>query len=112
MKLARHHTSAHGLARIESTGVIRPSRGEPVGVHVETQPFGSTVPGIGGPNAETGATDEGAYVEFVLPANAQPTRVGPRNTAMIPTPIPLVLTGLDPRFIRVRRWWNLWFFWR
>ncbi len=112
VRLARHHTSISALRLIQFSRVIYPSRGEPAGVHVETEPFGSIVPGIGGPKAETGATSEGAYVEFLLPDDAQPTQVGPRNTAVIPIVGPLVLDGLDPRFVNVRRWWNLWFFWR
>jgi hypothetical protein len=112
MARARHHTSVRGLAAIRREGVIRPARGDPVGVHVEVEPFGSAIPGRGGPRAETGAAEDGAFVEFDLPENAVPTDVGPRRTAVIPTSGPLTLTGLRPRFVRVRRWWNLWYFWR
>jgi hypothetical protein len=97
---------------IQRDGAINPARGEPLGVHVETEPFGTTKPGRGGPAAETGAAREGACVEFDLPDYAIPTHVGPRNTAVIPTPDPLPLEGLNPRFVLVRRWRNLWYFWR
>src|SRR5437763_113551 len=53
-----------------------------------------------------------AYVEIDLPSNAVPTHVGPRNTAVIPSSGPLPIGGLNPTFVPVRRWWNLWYFWR
>jgi hypothetical protein len=95
------------MRRIQRGGVINPSRGEPAGVDVETEPFGTTKPGLGGPKAETGAAKEGAYVEIDLPANAIPTNVGPRNTARIPTSGPLPIVGLNPKYVSVRQWWNL-----
>lgn len=76
------------------------------------EPFGPTTPGLDGPSAHTGAYQEGAYVEFDLPSDAVPTSVGPRITAVIPTTNALRLDGLNPRFVRVRQWWNLWYFWR
>jgi hypothetical protein len=97
---------------IQKDGAINPARGDPPGVHVETEPFGTTKPGRGGPAAETGAASEGAHVEIDLPDDAIPTYVGPRNTAVIPTADPLLIKNLNPRFVRVRRWWNLWYFWR
>jgi hypothetical protein len=109
---ARHHTDSEGLNGIQHDRAINPSRGEPSGVDVEIQPFGSPKPGPGGPAAETGAAMEGAFVEIDLPSNAIPTSVGPRNTARIPTSGPLPIAGLNPQFVRVRRWWNLWYFWR
>jgi hypothetical protein len=110
---ARHHTDVEGMKSIQKDGAINPSRGDPIGVDVETEPFGTTKPGLGGPAAETGAKSDGAYVEIDLPENAIPTRnTGPRNTARIPTSDPLPIGGLNPRFVPVRRWWNLWYFWR
>ena len=109
---ARHHTSLLGLKKIQRAGAIDPARGDIIGVHVETEPFGSTRPGLGGPIRETGAVGEGAYVEFDLPPDAQPTDIGPRNTAVIPTLTPLPLEPLRPLFVKVRRWWNLWYAWR
>jgi len=91
---------------------INPARGEPAGVHVETEPFGTAKPGLGGPKAQTGAAGEGAYVEMDLTGSAQPTNVGPRRTAAIPTSDPLPLEGLNPTFVPVRALWNLWYFWR
>ncbi len=109
---ARHHTDAEGVRGIANDGAINPSRGQPPGVDVETEPFGPTRPGPGGPQAEMGSTTEGAYVEIDLPDNAVTTNVGPRNTARIATPDPLPIGELNPKFVRVRRWWNLWYFWR
>jgi hypothetical protein len=109
---ARHHTSLEGLKKIQQAGAIDPARGDIIGVHVETEPFGSTLPGLGGPMRETGAVAEGAYVEFDLPADAKPTYSGPRSTAVIPTLTPLSLAALHPKFVKVRRWWNLWYAWR
>lgn len=100
------------MRRIQRDGAINPSWGEPLGIDVETEPFGPTRPGLGGPKAETGAAKEGAYVEIDLPDNAIRTNVGPRHTARIPTSEPLPIGGLYPRFVAVRRWWNLWYFWR
>jgi hypothetical protein len=100
------------MRAIQKEGTIHPSRGEPLGVDVETEPFGSTKPGLGGPAAETGADRDGAYVEIDLPDNAIVTNVGPRNTARIPAQDPLPIGGLNPQFVPVRRWWNLWYFWR
>jgi hypothetical protein len=100
------------LKKIQQVGAIDPGRGDIIGVHVETEPFGSTRPGFGGPKSETGAVAEGAYVEFDLPASAQPTYIGPRKTAVIPTLTPLLLEPLHPQFVKVKCWWNLWYFWR
>jgi hypothetical protein len=112
---ARHHTDVAGMRGIQRDGAINPARADPpvdTGVHVETQPFGPTKPGLGGPKAETGAASEGAYVEIDLPSSAVPTDVGPRNTAVIPASKPLPIGDLNPTFSPVRRWWNLWYFWR
>ena len=115
MARARHHTNVEGLKGIRKEGAIRVSRADPpveFGVHVETEPFGSVMPGIGGPHRETGAVAEGAYVEFDLPDDAVPTNIGPRRTAVIPTTVPLAIGSLNPRFVVVKRWWNLWYAWR
>jgi hypothetical protein len=93
---------------------ILPARGiegAEAGVHVEVEPFGTARPGLGGPRAEMGCFAEGAFVEFDAPAGMIPTRVGPRNTAMIPTPLdrPFALAGRNARFVKVRRhWWEFW----
>ena len=115
MARARHHTDVEGLRRIRRQRAIQPARADvPVnwGVHVETEPFGSTKPGLGGPRAETGAYREGAYVEFDLPAAAIVTHVGPRHTTVIPTFEPLQIDNLDPTYVFVKQGWNLWYFWR
>jgi hypothetical protein len=96
------------LAGIKNDNAINPGRGEPPGVHVETEPFGPTKPGLEGPKAETGAKVDGAYVEFDLPPNAQKTNIGPRNTAVVPTDKPLPLDGLNPKFVETRPWWKFW----
>jgi hypothetical protein len=84
-----------------------------MGVHLEVEPFGSTVPGLGGPRAETGAAHEGAFVEIDLPENSVPyPHIGPRNNVVVPTDKPLPIDGLNSTFVKVRRWWNLWYFWR
>ena len=34
---------------------------------------------------------------------------GRRNTGFIPATEPLVITGLNPKFVKVRRnWWEFW----
>jgi hypothetical protein len=43
------------LRGIKKDGAINASRWGPIGVDVETEPFGTTVPGIGGSKADTGA---------------------------------------------------------
>ncbi len=90
----RHHTSPHGMAGIADDMAIYPSRGNPVGVHVETQPFGPAATGA----ADTGAAFGGAYVEFDAPSSMLPTSVGPRNTGVIPSSDPLTLQNLNPAF--------------
>ncbi len=37
MVRVRHHTSAENLRKIQTSNVINPARGDPIGVHVETQ---------------------------------------------------------------------------
>jgi hypothetical protein len=85
------------MAGIEDDMAINPSRGNPVGVHVEAQPFGSAVTG----SADTGAAFGGAYVEFDAPSSMLPTSVGPRTTGVIPTSDPLPLQNLNPTFHKV-----------
>lgn len=110
----RHHTDDAGLVQIRSNMQIHPSRGTggvEAGVHVEVQPFGSPRPGLHGPRAETGCFAEGAFAEFDAPVGMIPTRIGPRNTAIIPTAVdePFSLRGLRPHFVKVRRhWWEFW----
>jgi hypothetical protein len=107
----RHHTSPGGMAGIEADGAINAGRSGgavPVdGVHVETQPFGP----LRGAYAETGAAGSGAYVEIDVPPGAIPTNIGPRNTAVIPTDTALPIGNLNPNFVSVRAWWNLWGLW-
>ena len=100
------------MRRIRRIGAIYPARGDPPGVHVEIEPFGPTKPGRGGPAAETGSAAEGAYVKIDMPGNAVRTDVGPRHTAVISALDPLPIGPLQPKFVQVRRWWNLWYFWR
>lgn len=88
----RHHTDKGGSKGIKNDGAINPSRGEPQGVHVETEPFGSPRTA----SAETGAYGRGRYVEFDAPENMIRTNVGPRNTAVIPSEGPLPINNSNP----------------
>jgi hypothetical protein len=109
----RHHTDRAGLKGVMKDMAINPSRGDPIGVDVEVEPFGPVHPWLTqSPQANTGASGGGAYVEFDLPDNAirQPW-VGPRNNARIPTSKPLRIDGLRPVFV-VPRWWQFWKLWR
>lgn len=78
------------------------SRGEPIGVDVEVEPFGPTRSA----GDELGAFAGEAFVEFDLPRNHVPTPwVGPRNTARIPTGgDSLDISNLNPKFKKVGRW--------
>jgi hypothetical protein len=92
---------------------IQPGRGG--GVWVEQQPFGSVWPGLGGrrgPRARVGAAGEGAYVEFDRPPGTMPVPQIGGNSALIPCQGPLVLEGLNPAFVIVKRWWLGWMLWR
>lgn len=115
MPRVRHHTDDAGLEGIRAKQAILPGRGVEgieAGIHVEVEPFGTTRPGLGGPKAETGSFAEGAYVEFDAPEGMIRREIGPRNTAIIPTPGHelLSLQGRNARFVKVRRYW--WEFWR
>ena len=100
----RHFTSPEGLAGIENDMAVRPGRGNTVGVHVETQPFGSARSGA----EQTGAFGRGAYVEFDAPSTITATPpVGPRNTGLIPSSTPVSIQGLNPTFKTIQ-WWNIW----
>ncbi len=100
----RHHTSPESLSGIRSMQAINPARGDPVGVHVEVGPgFGPARTA----SAETGAAGRGAYVELDLTRPMKPTFVGPRDTAVIPTDVPLPLKNSNPRFVRLT-WWKFW----
>jgi len=105
----RHHTDRKGLHAIQRDNAIKPARGEPAGVHVEVEPFGTArpFPEHDGPARQTGAKAGEAYVEFDLPDNAVRTVVGPRHTAVIPTEHPLPLEGRHAVFVIVR-WWQFW----
>jgi hypothetical protein len=104
------------MNEIRTIGTTKPSRGGPgpvrTRVHVGTQPYGTTRPGRGGPAKETGAVNDGAYVEMDQPVSTVPTISGPRKTCVVPTTDPLPIGGLNPAVVPVRRWWNLWYFWR
>lgn len=105
----RHHTDHQGLAGIMKNLAINPSRGVPIGVDVEVEPFGPVNPySLRSPKDETGAYGGGAYVEFDLPENAvmDPT-VGPRNNAHIPCNEPLRIASLNPKFVKIS-WWHIW----
>src|SRR6516165_9720184 len=101
----RHHTDDAALDRIQRMEAILPARGDmgfDAGVHVEVEPFGSAKPGKTGPKEETGASRGGAFVEFDAPPTMVRTlMIGPRNTAIIPTPFdqPLSFRGLNPRYV-------------
>jgi hypothetical protein len=114
----RHHTDNTGLASIKHDMAINPGRAQcpgGSGVNVEIEPFGPTRPGLNSAAREVGAAKPKgtAYVEFDLPGDAvpDPIPVGPRNTASLPTQKPLSIKDFHPRFVRVRQWWNLWYFW-
>jgi hypothetical protein len=69
----RHHTDAEGVHGIRKDNAIKPSRGEPIGVDVEVEPFGSVNPyGSRSPKREIGSKGDGAYVEFDLPEGTIP----------------------------------------
>ncbi|WP_318248148.1 RHS repeat-associated core domain-containing protein, partial [Escherichia coli] len=97
----RHHTSTEGIDGISKDGSINPARGNPVGVHVEVEPFGD--PKTAG--AETGAWKNGSYVEFDASKDSlTKTNVGPRNTAVIPTDDPLPLNDKNPIYKKDSFW--------
>jgi hypothetical protein len=114
----RHHTDDASLDGIKAAGTIAPSRGwgsVAIGVHVEVEPFGTTRPfrpGQSSPKADLGLLEDGAFVEFDAPPGMVPSpHLGPRNSAIIPTPVnqPFSLAGLNPVFVKVRRhWWEFW----
>jgi RHS repeat-associated protein len=97
----RHYTSPAGLKGIKGDMAINPSRGG--GVHVETEPFGPASTGA----RETGAFGRGAHVEFDAPGAMQPTKAGPRNTAVIPSDQPVQIQELNPTF-KTMPWWKFW----
>jgi RHS repeat-associated protein len=103
---ARHFTSPEAMRQIHTDMALNPSRGTPIGVHVEVEPFGP----LRGGAAETGAAGRGAYIEFDLPPGTVPTPgyIGPRKTAVIPAETPLPLTDLNPTFGKTRPWWWPW----
>nr|WP_318365426.1 RHS repeat-associated core domain-containing protein [Enterobacter sp.] len=97
----RHHTSMEGINGITKDGAINPARGNPVGVHVEVEPFGD--PKTAG--AETGAWKNGSYVEFDASKDSLiKTNVGPRNTAVIPTENPLPINDKNPVYNKKSFW--------
>jgi RHS repeat-associated protein len=107
----RHYTDIAGITGIRSDGAVRASstmRGAGTGragVHVEVEPFGPASSAAD----EMGAVKGGAYVEFDAPDGMIPTRrIGPRNTALIPTEAPLQLEGRNPVFAEPRPWWKFW----
>ena len=97
----RHVTDKDGLEGIKKDGAINPSRpggmDDNVGVHVEVAPFGK----LKNAGAELGTKNPTARnaVEFDIPkASLKPTKVGPRNTGVIPSDSPLDITGKNPKF--------------
>lgn len=115
----RHHTSDANLDDIRASGAINPGRAWgsfPAAIHVEGEPFGTTRPfrraGARCPKGELGIPEDGAFVEFDAPLGLRPAPgIGPRNTFIIPTAPdqPLPLEGLNPLFIKVRRYfWQVW----
>jgi hypothetical protein len=109
----RHHTDWQGLDGIRGSGNIRPSRGVPLGVDVEVGPnFGPARTAM----RELGAAGnkrQPAYVEFDAPENMMPTDITSyaRSSARIPTNRPLPINGLNPKFVKVREWWQFWMWW-
>ena len=98
----RHHTNDEGLQLIIKNGFIGLSSvwgSVATGIHVETEPFGSSRPGRFGPMAELGSAGEGAFVEFDASPNLIRYTCGPRNTALIPSTQPLSLAGLNAAFV-------------
>ncbi|WP_286364591.1 RHS repeat-associated core domain-containing protein, partial [Citrobacter sp. wls710] len=80
----RHYTSDSGVAEIEKSQSINASRGEPLGVHVEVEPFGD--PRTAAREMGVASKKSRAYVEFdVTEDSLVKTNVGPRNTAIVPT---------------------------
>ena len=78
---------------------INPSRGDPIGVHVESSPFGAATSG----GRQTGAAGHGAYIEFDMPSNFVETRIWanqPRTTGVIPSNGPLNIQHLNPNFVK------------
>ena len=94
----RHHTSVENMRKIQVSRGINPARGDPIGVHVETQPFGP----VSSASRDVGAFGRGAYIEFDQPQTIVPTQVGPRNTGVIPTHTPLSIENLHPVFYKVK----------
>jgi uncharacterized protein RhaS with RHS repeats len=88
----RHHTSVENLRKIRESQEIWPARGDPIGVHVETQPFGP----VSSASSDVGAFGRGAYIEFDRPQTIVPTYIGPRNTGVIPTQKPFIIDNLNP----------------
>lgn len=113
----RYHTDKAGLEAIRRDNAIIPSgtaRGPVEGVHVELKPFGPVYSRIPGQSAaeQVGAANrraQGYYVEFDVPVltSLVAHKVGPRNTAIIPTVEPLSLEGLHARFVSPK-WWHFW----
>jgi hypothetical protein len=91
---------------------IKPSRGEPIGVDDEVEPFGPVNPYTRrNPKDQTGSFGKGAFVEFDLPSPAIPAfGIGPRNNYRIPTESALSLIEMRPAFV-VIRWWQIWKWW-
>lgn len=111
----RHHTNDVGLAGIKAMGSINTSRGWgaiEIGIHVEVEPFGTTrrsKPGRPGPKDDLGCEGEGAFVEFDAPPGMARYSCGRRNSGIIPSDRPLLLSGLNPVYVKVkRRWWEFW----
>lgn len=93
----RHITDKTGRNGIKKDGAINPSRGNPIGVHVEVAPFGNLKDAA--KELGTARKNSKNVVEFDMPKSAlKPTYVGPRNTAVIPTKKPLNITNKKPKF--------------
>lgn len=97
---------------IRRDGSIWLSRGEPPGIDVEGEPFGTLIPFLySSPKEETGAYGRGAYVEFDLPESSIPQPwVGRRRSFRIPSGVPFSIRDLNPVFVTVR-WWEIWNWW-
>jgi len=112
----RHYTSRAGLEGIRNDGAINASRafgpGRPLGVDVETQPFGpeaDNIFGQGGPRARMGALSDEAFVEFDAPEGMISTPyTGAPNTARIVSDGPFDISGLNPTYRVVPFWKRFW----
>ena len=99
----RHHTSVEGLEGIKRKQSIWPTRGEPIGVHVEVAPFGD----VHNDGYAVGANGKGSYVEFEVRRDTLVKTFiwSERNTAIIASNQPLSLKDKKAVF-KKQSWWS------